>query len=160
VIKVRSLIVFLDLRKLTSRKDIADCRELAEYACYLANERGVRAQSIMAMLPDGSITESSVRTQDFSKNMLSAVSDELEFVEGVGVLEHLGEASRIPEDLKTVCGEHFRPVKPFSHFFDAKASDDFRQEYLRHMAKKKKGKTMIPGRYRKPETLMRGGRQK
>ena len=156
--RIKSMIVFCDIRHaffsgMDDKASLGFCSELADYACNMAHERGGQALSVFSMMPDRSITPLSVHTKQFSDNLMSVISDELEFTEAVGVLEFLGPASKIPEDLREICGEKFRPVKPFSQFFGPKAGDDFRQEYLRQKAKNKNARM-------KQQTLMRGGRQK
>lgn len=156
--RIKSMIVFCDMRHaaftgMDDKASLQFCSDLADYACNMAHERGVQALSVFSMLPDGSMTPLSVHTKKFSDDLMSVISDELEFTEAVGVLEFLGAASIIPEDLKTVCGEKFRPVKPFSQFFGPKAGDDFRQEYLRQRRRNKNAKM-------RQQIMMRGGRQK
>lgn len=157
--KVSSMIVFCDVRKtplagLSESESLELCRDLTEYACFLAHERGVKAVSVFDLLPEGSISPATVHTAFLSENLIGAVSDELGFMEAVAVIEHLGAASAVPADLKAVCDEQFRTVKPFSWFFDPKVGDNFRREMLRQHAQKEKPKG------RAPENLMRGGRRR
>ncbi len=158
--KVKSLIVFCDLRKasfmgMTGKEALDLCSSLVDYGCYIAEQFGIQAEGITAMIPEGSATSLSVKTKYFSDTMLQIISDELESVEAVGVLEGLGGASVIPEDLKKICDEKFKTILPFSSFFPtSKAGDDFRQEMLRQKEDLNKKKA------RKPQQLMRGGRRK
>lgn len=157
---VGSMIVFCDMRRIPligqSEQESLDLfRECADYACFLAHERGVKAVSVFDLLPDGSFTPAAVHTDFFSKNLMQAVADELGFMEAVAVIEHLGPASGIPADLKTVCDEAFKTVKPFSYFFDPKVGDNFRREMLRQFSQKEK-----ESKGRTPENLMRGGRRR
>ena len=157
--KVSSMIVFCDMRKapltgLSEQESLELYRDLADYACFLAHERGVKAVSVFDLLPEGSFSPATIHTALLSKNLMSAVSDELGFMEAVAVIEHLGPASAVPADLKAVCDEQFKTVKPFSWFFDPKVGDNFRREMLRQHARKEKPKG------RSPENLMRGGRRR
>lgn len=156
--KAKNLIVFCDMRALpvlgfSDKETIELYKRMADFCCHLAEERKTNAVSIFDMLPEKNLTPERIRTDFFSQNMVGIIQDELPHYEAVAVIENLGKASRIPEDVKKVCDESFKTIKPFSWFFDKNTGDSLKSELTRQYG-------IIENRGRLPAPLLRGGRKR
>lgn len=153
--RISSTIVFLDFRTVRFKgadaaMSLSLCRDIVDYACFVAQKTGIKAIGVFALLPKGMVKAEMLGAKTLSTNLMSAIEKKLESVESVAYIEGLGE---VPDDLRQVCEKSFRTILPFSSLFGFKASSDVSRKIasIKNLLQEKRLYHEIP---------TRGGRRK
>lgn len=153
--KINSALIFLDFRAVRfkgadARASLESCKDIADYACFVAKKTGIKVVSVFSVLPKKLVKTELLGTKTLTDGLLSGIEEKLKEVEALAYIDVLGQA---PEDVKQVCEKSFRAVLPYSSLFGSKASSDVSRRIASMKALMQEKRL-----YREP--LSRGGRQK
>lgn len=153
--KINSAIIFLDFRSVRfkgsdAKASLELCKDIADYACYVAKKSNIKVSSVFSVLPRKLIKAELLGTKTLTDALLLGIEEKLKSAEALAYIDVLGP---VPEDVKQVCERNFRTVLPYSSLFGRGAGASVAKNIasMRTLLVQKK-------LYREP--LMRGGRQK
>jgi hypothetical protein len=153
--KINSALIFLDFRSIRfkgadTKGSLELCRDIADYACYVAKKSGIKVVSVFSALPKKLVRSDLLGTQTLTDNLLLGIEEKLKSVEALAYLEVLGP---VPEDVKQVCEKSFRSILPYSRLFGSEAGSAVAKNIASN-------RTLLLRKKLYREPLSRGGRQK
>lgn len=153
--KINSAIVFLDFRSVRFRGADAKaslelCKDIADYACFVAKKSGLKVVSVFSALPKKMVKAELLGTKTLTDSFLAGIEEKLKTTEALAYIEVLGP---VPEDVKQVCEKSFRSILPYSRLFGSEAGSAVAKNIASN-------RTLLLRKKLYREPLSRGGRQK
>ena len=155
--KIKSAIFYFDFKRLRLNKSFKDrleiSKELMNYVCYISDQSGVKATNMFSVINSRYLAEDLAYTDVYDAEFNAGFKAKLERCDVVILVDGLNEASEIPEKLKQVITEQFKPIITFSKMF----GQDNCGSVVQRLFKLREG---IEDRKFGREAMCRGARQK